>query len=234
MPDATTSVGRVPPRWLRFLQGAVRNPRYVASVFPSSRSLLRHLIKLPCVQTARVVVELGPGLGETTRALLERMPRDGQLMCIEIVPQFVEELRRIPDSRLCVVENSALRLRSLLELHHLRNPDVVVSGIPFAALSEHDARVLIQNVRAVLAPGGGFVAYQFKSRVRALAGDYFGSPRTTFVPWNVPPLRIYEWRKTSSTSSPSRSVLRNNADREGNLEQRDDTSHVWSKSPRTR
>ena len=95
-----------------FLRGFFENPLQVASFVPSSVYLQRKLSSLACLQTARCVVELGPGTGETTRALLEAMPADSQLLCVEVVSEFVARLQEFADPRVTVVENSALALKS--------------------------------------------------------------------------------------------------------------------------
>ena len=46
--------------------------------------------------TAKLVVELGPGVGGTTHAILRAMPSDARLLSIEINADFVPALRRIP------------------------------------------------------------------------------------------------------------------------------------------
>ena len=189
------------PDWLRFLSGLVFHPRQVASVCPSSRCLERHLARLPCLRRAQLVVELGPGLGGTTRALLHAMPKDSVLLGIEIVEQFANEVRRIPDARLRVVQGSALDLDQLLRSQRLSQPDVIVSGIPFSTMSREAASSLVRTIHAVLAAASTFVAYQVHPRVCELATEAFGAPQQTLVMANVPPLRIFEWRKPAEPES---------------------------------
>ena len=64
--------------WFTFLQEFVRHPRQVASVVPSSRFLERRIVEAAGIRSAKVVVELGPGTGGTTRAIL-RSPAHGVL-----------------------------------------------------------------------------------------------------------------------------------------------------------
>ncbi|MCA9008016.1 MAG: hypothetical protein KDA70_22285, partial [Planctomycetaceae bacterium] len=70
-----------------FLRGFFENPLQVASFVPSSGYLQRKLSSLACLQSARCVVELGPGTGETTKALLDAIPADTQLLCVEVVSE---------------------------------------------------------------------------------------------------------------------------------------------------
>lgn len=183
------------PDWLQFLCGFVSRPLKVASLWPSSEGLGRRLADLPCLHRSRMVVELGPGLGGTTRAMLAAMPADARLLGIEIVEQFADSLRTIPDPRLQVVQGCAHELERLLRSQNLPRPDVVVSGIPFSAMSREKGAALVKQIHGILPVGGTFVTYQVRSRVRELADELFGPALQSAVVANVPPLRLFEWQK---------------------------------------
>ena len=46
-----------------------------------------------------------------------------------------------------------------------------------------------------LAPGGRFVAYQFRDRVSVLGKQVIGLPKVQVELLNVPPMRLYCWKK---------------------------------------
>jgi hypothetical protein len=50
----------------------------------------------------------------------------------------------------------------------------------------------------VLAPGGSFVAYQFRDRVAMLGREIAGLPEVAIEPLNVPPIRLFHWRKPAT------------------------------------
>jgi phospholipid N-methyltransferase len=142
-----------------------------------------------------VIVELGPGTGALTREILRAMRPDARLVAVEISPMFVRVLRRtIRDSRLTVLEGSAVDLEKALQGLGVEYADVVVSGIPFSTIGRGEGRRTLQAARRVLGPGGRFVAYQFRSHVRRLAEPLFGPAETHRGLWNFPPMRIYVWR----------------------------------------
>lgn len=185
----------------RFLRGFIENPGHVASVLPSSSALLSRLRDLKCLRDSEFVIELGPGTGETTQALLESMPAKSRLLSIELVPEFAVHLREmVIDPRLHVVQGNALKLTELSALHRELAPDAVISGVPFSHFSDEQANRLVRSVRVCLKPGGTFVAYQFRNDVRDHADELFGRPQVTAVPLNIPPLSIFEWSKPASTS----------------------------------
>jgi phosphatidylethanolamine/phosphatidyl-N-methylethanolamine N-methyltransferase len=182
-------------RGLAFFLGFVRYPRLVGSVIPSSRFLERRLTELAGIAGARLVVELGPGTGGTARAILDALPQESKLLAIEINPMFVSLLEAEADPRLLVHQGSAEHIGEALALYGLPRPDVVVSGIPFSTMPLALGRRVLQAVWSCLAPGGHFVAYQFRGRVALLGRKLLGAPEIDVELLNVPPVRLYSWRK---------------------------------------
>lgn len=179
-----------------FFQGFLRRPHQVGSVIPSSRFLERRLVKISAVRQARSVVELGPGTGGTTHALLRALPEESKLLAIEIDHRFAELLRRHNrDPRLSVYEGSAEHVAEALAARDMAAPDVVISGIPFSTMPARLGENILRSVWSVLAPGGRFVAYQFRDRVAVLGRRIFGRPEVDVELLNVPPMRVYCWRK---------------------------------------
>ncbi len=183
---------------LDFLRGFLASPKEVGSVIPSSRFLERRIVRSARLAQARVAVELGPGTGGTTRALLRHMDPNAVLLAVEINPSFVELLGlSIRDSRLIVHQGSATEILEALRLHGLERPDVILSGIPFSTMRRELALSILRSVHDSLAPGGRFVAYQFRDRVEILGREMFGRARVQTELLNVPPMRVYSWQKQS-------------------------------------
>ena len=63
-----------------FLQGFLKRPREVGSIIPSSRFLERRIVRSAGVEDTGIIVELGPGTGGTTRALLRAMKPTSKLL----------------------------------------------------------------------------------------------------------------------------------------------------------
>jgi len=180
---------------LAFLRAFLRSPRQVGSVVPSSRFLERRLVSLSAVAQARTIVELGPGTGGTTRAILRAMSQHARLLCIEIDPALHGLLRRINDPRLIAHLGSAENLPEILSLHGLPAPDVVISGIPFTTIDRTVARRILDGLSAVLHYGGYFVAYQLRDRVAQLCGPPLELTSVELELLNVPPMRVFRWQK---------------------------------------
>ena len=159
----------------------------------------RKIIEFSELDDARVVVELGPGTGGTTRALLLAMRPDARLLAIDLDPRFTEIVAAIDDPRLIAHTGSAADLGAILKQHGLAAADVVISGIPFSTMPFEIVSGILEGVRDSLSADGRFVAYQFRAEVARLADPVFGGfKRTAPVPLNIPPMRIWQWVKPAA------------------------------------
>lgn len=186
-----------------FLKGFLREPKGVGSIIPSSRQMERRLARVAKLPMATSVVELGPGTGGTTRSFLRAMPHGSTLMSIELDSLFVEHVRRtVHDSRLIVHQGSAEHIAEALASYRLQAPQAVISGIPFSTMPAEIGRRIIEAVRDSLAPGGCFVAYQFRDAVARLANPILGEPDCDELELlNVPPMHVYRWLKPAAATA---------------------------------
>jgi phospholipid N-methyltransferase len=195
MPPQLDKLRLQPDARLAFLQGFLRKPQQVGSVIPSSRFLERRLVALSGARHARLLVELGPGTGGTTRALLRALPADAKLLAIELEPHFAAILREMNDPRLIVFEGSAEQLPDALGKYGLGAPDAVISGIPFSTMDGALGRRIARAIYEALAPEGRFIAYQVRGKVHDVAKPFFGRAQVDVELRNIPPMRLYRWRK---------------------------------------
>ncbi|WP_283433855.1 class I SAM-dependent methyltransferase [Neorhodopirellula lusitana] len=173
----------------------LQDPLNVATICPSSPFLTEHLANRDCVQQAERIIELGPGAGGTTQALLSNMRHDAEMLAVEVTEAFAEALDAINDPRLKVAIADASDLVDLVTDHNLGQADVVISGIPFSSIPEPVARKITQSIYEVLRPGGVFIAYQLRSDVTDYARPLFGPAKTESIPINLPPLTAFVWTK---------------------------------------
>ena len=177
---------------LLFAQNFFKHPRMLGSIIPSSRFLIRDLMRQIDWKRARVVVEYGPGVGNITGEVLKRLRSDGQCVVFETNDDFVEFLRRsIPDPRLTVVHGSAADVGRVLEEMGLEKADYVISGIPFSTMPPEVGEAIVRATRESLRPGGRFLVYQFSREVLRFLRREFDEIREAFEPLNILPARLY-------------------------------------------
>src|SRR5580704_9455685 len=79
---------------LQLLGKFLRHPRTVGAVAPSSAALAREMVAGVGEREAERIVELGPGTGSFTRAIVGRLGPRGRLLAVDVDPTFVEGIRR--------------------------------------------------------------------------------------------------------------------------------------------
>jgi phospholipid N-methyltransferase len=177
---------------LLFALNFFRHPLMLGSIVPSSRFLIRQLLKPVDWSQARVIVEYGPGVGVITAEVLRRMRPDALLIAIETNPDFVSYLRdSIKDERLHVVEGSAESVDEVLQRYGQSNASYVISGIPFSTIPAPVRERILQKTCEVLKPGGSFLVYQFSSRVLEDLQRIFRYVQRQFEPLNVLPAHLF-------------------------------------------
>ncbi len=180
---------------LALFQEFLKYPRQIGSVISSSRFLEFRIVENAGISSARSIVELGPGTGRTTRAILKAMKPRSKLLSIEKNPRLHNLVSRIRDDRLIAHLGDAEGLMQILSIYEIDTPEVLISGIPFSTMSHDSGSRIVETISSVLAPRGRFVAYQVSKRVACLCRPILGPGKMEVELFNIPPLRVYRWEK---------------------------------------
>ena len=137
-----------------FFRAWSRKPLRVASIVPSGRSLGR-LITQELDGNCGPVIELGPGTGAFTRAIIARGVAEQNLVLVELGREFASMLsRRFP--RATLIEEDAAELGSF----GIRGPvGAVVSGLPLLSMTTNQVEAIMSGAFKHLVSDGSF--YQF-------------------------------------------------------------------------
>jgi phosphatidylethanolamine/phosphatidyl-N-methylethanolamine N-methyltransferase len=180
-----------------FLQEWLVNPQRTGSVVPSSRQLASAMARWLPANPESYVLELGPGTGIVTRALLQRGLRQDRLVAIEHNPKLAKLLReRFP--RAHIIVGDAWQMDDLLRHHSRRIESVgaVISSLPLLNFSEAQAEALAGKIRAVLEPQGNWVQFTYRiDKLRPRGAASFRLHASKIVWLNLPPARVSVFRK---------------------------------------
>jgi phospholipid N-methyltransferase len=164
----------------------------LGSLIPSSRFLVRRMLREIDWNRATVLVEYGPGVGVFTAEMLRRMRPDATLIVFETNREFVDFLQRsITDARLQVVHGSAADVLQHLERAGHTHADYIVSGIPYSTMPADVRDAILSASRHVLRPGGKFLVYQFSRASLPYVRRVFPSVWVALEPLNIPPATAY-------------------------------------------
>lgn len=177
---------------LLLLSSFVKNPKEVGAVAPSSKFLTKEIIESIDFGASRNIVELGPGLGTFTKAILEKASPKARLFCFEVNKKFCSYLEKnVVDDRLLVVNACAEKISSYFKKFNIKEADCIVSGLPFLNFPEPKKRKIIQEVRNSLSSNGRFILFQYTNGLSKLLKSQFSKVDRKFVPLNVPPSFVY-------------------------------------------
>jgi len=180
---------------VRFLRSWIEKPLHMGAVMPSSKLLARTMAQYVDVESTGPVVELGPGTGAITNALIEHGVDQKRLVLVEYNPGFCALLRdRYPHAK--VVQGDAYKLRDSL-LKVLDVPaSAVVSGLPLVTKPMLTRLKLIRDAFAALAPGAPFVQFTYSVAPpipKSLPGVSTEASERIWM--NLPPARVWVYRK---------------------------------------
>lgn len=177
---------------LSFFLRWLSDPLLIGAVAPSGQALAT-LITGEIAPEIAPVIELGPGSGAFTRALLSRGIPQRRLALIEQSPRFAFALReRFPDAMVLCADAAAL---GSIDIFPGEGAGAVVSGLPLLLMSRNKVSAILASAFTRLRPGGAF--YQFTYGLRPPVPrpilDRLGLTATliggTFV--NIPPAAVY-------------------------------------------
>jgi len=187
-----------------FLKRFLQRPFQVASIIPSSRTLIRRVAGKMDFTQPRVIVEYGPGEGCHTREIVQRMHQDSQVILFELdaeLAQHLEDQFR-GDRRITILNTDAAHLPRELLKRSIPHCDYVVSGIPFSILEPEKKRELLRSTYDCLAPhdSAAFIIYQYTNELVAHC-RHFPRVESEYCLRNIPPSFVTKFYKTANGSA---------------------------------
>jgi phosphatidylethanolamine/phosphatidyl-N-methylethanolamine N-methyltransferase len=180
---------------VRFLRSWIEKPLHMGAVMPSGRVLARTMAQYVDIKSTGPVVELGPGTGAITNALIEHGVDQKRLVLVEYNPGFCALLReRYPQAT--VVQGDAYTLRDSLWDVLAVPASAVVSGLPLVTKPMLTRLKLIREAFVALAPGAPFVQFTYSVAPpipKSLPGVSTEASERIWM--NLPPARVWVYRK---------------------------------------
>jgi phosphatidylethanolamine/phosphatidyl-N-methylethanolamine N-methyltransferase len=186
----------------RFIKTWFENPLVMGAVSPSGRKLARAMARFVDPALAGPIIELGPGTGPVTEALVRRGIAVDRLVLVEYDPAFCQLLaRRYPSAR--IIHGDAYNSRSALQAAIQQPAAAVVSSLPLLTKPEMQRLRLLTDSFALMAPDGVFVQFTYgiaspmpkKIRGTFVRGVAFECSQPVWL--NLPPARVWAYRRTA-------------------------------------
>jgi phosphatidylethanolamine/phosphatidyl-N-methylethanolamine N-methyltransferase len=180
---------------VRFFRSWIEKPFAIGAVTPSGKALARTMAAYVDPARPGPIIELGPGTGPVTEALVAQGVDPARLVLVEFNPAFCRVLRqRYPTAT--VVQGDAYSLRRLLATLMREPAAAVVSGLPLFTKPLKTRLRLLYEAFSLMMPGAPFVQFTYAAyspipkrldRVESEASERIWN--------NIPPARVWVYRK---------------------------------------
>ncbi len=175
-----------------FLRAWAANPLQVAAIAPSGDALAELMTRDICAATGPVL-ELGPGTGVFTRALLSRGVRESNLILVEYGQRFARLLEaRFPEAEVLRMDAARLARADIVERGKL---GAVVSGLPLLSMQPRQVMGILAGTFPYLRADGAFYQFTYGPRCpvprRMLDRLGLRAQRVGTALLNMPPATVY-------------------------------------------
>jgi phosphatidylethanolamine/phosphatidyl-N-methylethanolamine N-methyltransferase len=183
------------PDEIRFLRQWFDNPLKVGAVAPSSPALARRMASYINPSLPGKVLELGPGTGVVTQAVIARGITPSRILAVEYSSQFVDILNdRFSGAQ--VMQGDAYDFEAIQQDHIHEPLSAVVSSLPLFTKPMAMRAKLINLCLDALLPGAPFIqfSYALVPPVPEKKGR-FEIETSNWVLGNLPPARVWVYRR---------------------------------------
>ena len=179
---------------LRFLRALIARPKNVGAVVPSGPALSRAIAAAMGPDCNGPVLELGPGTGSLTQAILERGIAPEQLTLVEYDGEMAAHLaHRFPHVH--VLQGDAFNLGHTLGARYSEPFAAIVSGLPLLNFPVASRRAYMEGLADRLVPGGPIIQFSYGTQAPVVPPPGFSVHRAALVWANIPPARVWVYRK---------------------------------------
>jgi phosphatidylethanolamine/phosphatidyl-N-methylethanolamine N-methyltransferase len=180
-----------------FIQELINRPRQVGAILPSSNNLAVAMARWLDLDSDAHVLELGPGTGSVTYALIKRGLPEDRLIAIEQSPKMAGHLRTL-FPRAKIITGDAFQLDKLLKRHvpQVDKIGFVFSSLPLLNFEPRIADGLARKIRNLLPPSGRLIQYSYHlGRKQPKAAAHFRLVASDLTWLNLPPARVSVYQK---------------------------------------
>ena len=178
--------------WAMFFRGFLKNPVMVGAVIPSTDQLVTHMLSKVDWTACKLFVEYGPGVGTFSQQILKNLAPEATYVAIDLNPDFIDFLSAtIKDSRFRPIHGSAADVEQIVRDSGYTHADYVLSGLPFSTLPAGVGASIAAATARVLRPGGAFLVYQYRAKVRDFLTPHFPRIDKAIEYWNIPPCFLF-------------------------------------------
>lgn len=180
---------------IRFFKGMMQGPKTVGSIVPTSAITARKMASVIDLQSGLPVLELGPGTGAVTKAILARGVKPENLVAIEYSTDFYQHLvRRYPQAHF--INGDAFDLDVTLGVLRGQTFDCVISCIPLLNFPMQARVALLESLLDRVPAGRPVVQISYGPVSPIIAKpERYHIQHFDFIVRNIPPAQLWIYRR---------------------------------------
>lgn len=181
----------------RFIKNWLGNPLKTGAIVPSSTELANAMAAFVPLNSDLPVLEIGPGTGVVTQALLDHGVKPEKLMVIEYSADFCTLIRdKFPN--IDVINGDGFNVQETLSKHFEDQPRfaAVVSSLPLLNSPKDKRQALLAEILELL-DGNPFIQFSYGLRGPVAASRDVSVEKTSWIARNIPPARVFVYREQS-------------------------------------
>jgi phospholipid N-methyltransferase len=178
-------------KYIEFIKESLKNIKKVGTVFPSSKHVVEKMVAPINFEEKLIILELGSGSGVITKRLLEKMSCNSKLLCFETNKKFYQELKKINDNKMILINQSAEKMKEYLDKYEIEKVDYIVSSVPLLSLPKEVTNKILSISVEILGCSGQLIQLQYTKLLAKKLKSYYNQIYIQFTPKYYLPAFIY-------------------------------------------
>lgn len=180
---------------LDFAKGVVSQPKTVGAIVPTSQRMAEIMANVINPDSGLPVIELGPGTGVITNAILDKGIAQEDLYSIEYAEEFLPGLKkRFP--KVNFIHGDAFNLSHLVENLGIEKCDCIISALPLLNFPVTQRIRLVNAALGFVEVGRPFVQFSYGPRPPVPERlRHFSVEHIDTVIRNIPPAKVWAYRR---------------------------------------
>lgn len=179
---------------IRFFKRWMKNPKATGGIVPTGPSLAKSMARFVDPASDAPVLELGPGTGVITKAILATGLPQSQLTCLEFSEEFIAPLEsQFP--KINVVQGDAFDLETSFPIDTTPKFSAVISALPLLNFPSDLRTKLATDLLDRMLPNAPIVQFSYGRKSPIPRNDHLYSTKAhDWVIMNIPPARVWVYR----------------------------------------
>lgn len=177
---------------LSFLKQYITKPRTVGAILPSSKYLANRMIENINFNSARCIVEYGPGTGVFSEKMIKKRMKETIMLLFESNENFYNMLKEKyeDEPNVYIINDSAEYIGKYLKRYGVLHIDYIISGLPFASLPNEISSNILEETQKYLNEDGKFITFQYTLLKKDFIKKYFNEVMIKRKIRNMPPAYV--------------------------------------------